>query len=363
MWPPATCPRAFATPASPSEGGSAPAMKLQQLRFLCEVARHGLNVTATAEELYTSQPAISKQLRQLEDELGVVIFARRGKQLAEVTTAGRMILARAERILDEVENIKGVAAEYRAETRGTLSIATTHTQARYALPAVLPALRVAYPELSLHMRQGTTEQIGELASAGEVDFAIAPEGMDGYRNLVMMPCYRWNRCVVVPRKHPLARRRRLRAADLESYPIVTYDAGFHERLPLARDDAAAGAGEDSRQREREDEDAGLNIALSAVDTDVIKTYVRLGFGIGIVARMAYDPVADHDLAVLEAAHLFAPSTVYIGCRQGTFMRQFMIDFVGLFAPHLTPPVIEAAMSAASAEARQALFADVSLPER
>ena len=338
-------------------------MKLQQLRFLCEVARHGLNVTATAEELYTSQPAISKQLRQLEDELGVVIFARRGKQLAEVTTAGRMILARAERILEEVENIKGVAAEYRAETRGTLSIATTHTQARYALPGVLPALRVAYPELSLHMRQGTTEQIGELASAGEVDFAIAPEGMDGYRNLVMMPCYRWNRCVVVPRKHPLARRRRLRAADLESYPIVTYDAGFHERLPLARDGAAAGVGEDSRQREREDEDAGLNIALSAVDTDVIKTYVRLGFGIVIVARMAYDPVADHDLAVIEAAHLFAPSTVYIGCRQGTFMRQFMIDFVGLFAPHLTPPVIEAAMSAASAEARQALFADVSLPER
>lgn len=335
-------------------------MKLQQLRFLCEVARHGLNVTATAEDLYTSQPAISKQIRQLEDELGVEIFARRGKQLAEVTTAGRMILARAERILEEVESIKGVAAEYRAETRGTLSIATTHTQARYALPAVLPALRVAYPELSLHMRQGTTEQIGELASAGEVDFAIAPEGMDGYRDLVMMPCYRWNRCVVVPRKHPLARRRRLRAADLESYPIVTYDAGFHERLPLARNGAGAAPG---RPRQPQEEDAGLNIALSAVDTDVIKTYVRLGFGIGIVARMAYDATVDYDLAALDAAHLFAPSTVYIGCRQGTFMRQFMIDFVGLFAPHLTPPVIEAAMSAPSGEARQALFADVSLPER
>ena len=329
-------------------------MKLQQLRFLCEVARHGLNVTATAEDLYTSQPAISKQIRQLEDELGVEIFARRGKQFADVTTAGRMILARAERILEEAESIKGVAAEYRAETRGTLSIATTHTQARYALPAVLPALRVAYPELSLHMRQGTTEQIGELASAGDVDFAIAPEGLDGYRNLVMMPCYRWNRCVVVPRKHPLARRRRLRAADLESYPIVTYDAGFHERLPLAGEAGVAPTAS---------EDASLNIALSAVDTDVIKTYVRLGFGIGVVARMAYDPVVDHDLAVLEAAHLFAPSTVYIGCRQGTFMRQFMIDFVGLFAPHLTPPAIDAAMSAESAEARRALFAEVSLPER
>ena len=332
-------------------------MKLQQLRFLCEVARHDLNVTATAEHLYTSQPAISKQIRLLEDELGVVIFARGGKQLREVTTAGRMILARAERIMEEVENIRGVAAEFRAETRGTLSIATTHTQARYALPSVLPTLRAKYPELSLHMRQGTTEQIGELASAGEVDFAIAPEAMDRYRNLVMMPCYRWNRCVVVSRRHPLAKRQ-LTAADLESYPLVTYDAGFHERLPLAPETGLSD----------EDEDApGLNIALSAVDTDVIKTYVRLGFGIGIVAKMAYDPVIDHDLVAVDAAHLFAPSTVYIGCRKGTFMRQFMIDFVGLFAPHLTPPVIEAAMAARDGEARQALFAELfaetPLPER
>ena len=330
-------------------------MKLQQLRFLCEVARHDLNVTATAEHLYTSQPAISKQIRLLEDELGVVIFARGGKQLTEVTTAGRMILERAERIMDEVENIRGVAAEFRAETRGTLSIATTHTQARYVLPSVLPTLRAEYPELSLHMRQGTTEQIGELASAGEVDFAIAPEAMDRYRNLVMMPCYRWNRCVVVPRRHPLAKRRRLTAADLESYPIVTYDAGFHERLPLA---AESGLTEDD-----EDQPPGLNIALSAVDTDVIKTYVRLGFGIGVVAQMAYDPVLDRDLAAVPAAHLFAPSTVYIGCRKGTFMRQFMIDFVGLFAPHLTPAVIEAAMAARDPVERQALFAETTLPER
>ena len=334
-------------------------MKLQQLRFLCEVARHDLNITATAEHLYTTQPAISKQIRLLEDELGVVIFARRGKLLAEVTTAGQMILERASRILEEVENIKGVAAEYRAETRGTLSIATTHTQARYALPSVLPELRALYPELSLHMRQGTTEQIGELATAGDVDFAIAPEAMDGYRDLVMMPCYRWNRCVVVPRKHPLAQRKRLTAADLESYPIVTYDAGFHERLPLA-----GGVAEPPTAPAPEDDDeTGLNIALSAVDTDVIKTYVRLGFGIGIVAHMAYDPAIDRDLAALDAAHLFAPSTVYIGCRKGTFMRQFMIDFVGLFAPHLTPTVIEAAMAAPDAVARRELFAEVALPER
>lgn len=358
MWPPAMCPTAFATRPTASERNPATAVKLQQLRFLCEVARHDLNVTATAEHLYTSQPAISKQIRLLEDELGVVIFARGGKQLTEVTTAGRMILARAKRIMDEVENIKGVAAEFRAEARGTLSIATTHTQARYALPSVLPTLRAKYPELSLHMRQGTTEQIGELASAGEVDFAIAPEAMDRYRNLVMMPCYQWNRCVVVPRPHPLAKRGQLTAADLESYPLVTYDAGFHERLPLAAETGI----------EDEDDDApGLNIALSAVDTDVIKTYVRLGFGIGIVAKMAYDPVIDHDLVAVDASHLFAPSTVYIGCRKGTFMRQFMIDFVGLFAPHLTPPVIEAAMAARDGEARQALFAEVfaeaPLPER
>ena len=325
-------------------------MKLHQLRYIWEVAHHGLNVTAAATDLYTSQPGISRQIRLLEDELGVEIFARSGKHLTRITPAGKIILGKVGEILREVDSIKAVAEEYRNETRGTLSVATTHTQARYALPAILPTLRERYPEVSLNMRQGNTEQIGELASSGVVDFAIAPEVMDRYGELVMMPCYRWNRCVVVPRNHPLAGRKELGFEELEAYPIVTYDAGFRERLPLNRD-------------ARDDDETAFNIALSAVDTDVIKTYVRLGFGIGVIARMAYDPRTDSDLTAIDAGNLFRPSTTYIGCRKGTFMRQFMLDFVGLFAPHLTPEVIAQAFAEPSAVQRAALFEGMELPER
>jgi len=326
-------------------------MKLQQLRYVWEVAHNDLNISATAAVLYTSQPGISKQIRLLEDELGVEIFARNGKHLSRVTPAGEIILEKVEQILRDVDSIRRIAEEYRGETRGTLSIATTHTQARYALPEILPILREAYPEVRLNMRQGTTEQIGELASSGIVDFAIAPEVMDRYPELVMMPCYRWNRVVVVPRDHEFADRRVLTGADLEAHPIVTYDAGFHERLPVADLDGEDGAAE------------GFDIALSAVDTDVIKTYVRLGFGVGIIARMAFDTVEDGDLVAIDASNLFKPSTTFIGCRKGTFMRQFMIDFVGWFAPHLTPELIESAFAAPNAAARAALFDGIDLPER
>ena len=326
-------------------------MKLQQLRYIWEVAKHDLNVSATAADLFTSQPGISKQVRLLEEELGVEIFVRNGKHLTRVTPAGEVILGKAQEILHEVESIQRVADEYRGESCGKLSIATTHTQARYALPEILPLLRKAYPEVSLHMRQGTTEEIGELASSGEVDFAIAPEVMDRYRELVMMPCYRWNRCVVVPKGHELATRLKLSETDLQEHPIVTYDAGFHERLPVA------GSGD-----AREDGPA-FNIALSAVDTDVIKTYVRLGFGVGIIARMAYDADHDDDLVAIDAGNLFKDSTTFIGCRKGTFMRQFMLDFVGWFAPHLTPELIERAFAAPNAAARAALFDGLELPQR
>ena len=326
-------------------------MKLQQLRYLAEVVKHDLNVTATANDLYTSQPGISKQIRLLEDELGVEIFARRGKHLAHVTPAGQIIVDKAEAILREVEAIKGVADEYRHQSRGTLSIATTHTQVRHALPGPLAALRDAYPDLNLQIRQGSTAQIGVMASSGEVDFAIAPEAMDHFPDLVMMPCYRWNRCAVVPRGHPLAKRRRLEYADLEEHPVVTYDAGFRERLPLLEGLAA-----------NEDEDP-IHIVMSAVDTDVIKSYVRLGFGVGIIASMAFETEKDADLVGIDASHLFQPSTVYIGCRRATFLRQYMIDFMGLFAPHLTPALIDAALAAPTPQDRAALFKEDELPER
>ena len=334
------------------------AMKLQQLRYIWEVAHHDLNISATAADLFKSQPGISRQIRLLEDELGVEIFSRNGKHLTRVTPAGEIILAKVEEILREVNSIRRIADEYRDETRGTLSIATTHTQARYALPAILPALKEMYPEVSLQMRQGTTEQIGELASSGVVDFAIAQQPMHGYPELVMMPCYRWNRCVVVPRDHELAARERLAAGDLEPYPIITYDAAFRERLPVADSEANGAAASDGRTVE-----SYFNIALSAVDTDVIKTYVRLGFGVGIIARMAFDAQVDDDLAAIDASNLFKPRTTFIGCRKGTFMRQYMIDFVGWFAPHLTPELIEKAFAAPNPAALAALFDGISLPER
>lgn len=328
-------------------------MKLQQLRYICEVAKHHLNVSATASHLYTSQPGMSKQIRLLEDELGVEIFARSGKHLVRVTPAGQVILDKAAEILREVESIKRIAEEYSNETTGRLSIATTHTQVRYVLPSILTELRGRYPDVSLHMRQGTTEEIGELATAGEVDFAITPEVVDRYPQLVMMPCYRWNRCVVTPKGHPLAKKSSIRLEDLEGLPIVTYDSGFRERLPLAGDVSGDGP----------DEDHHLNIAMSAVDTDVIKTYVRQGFGVGVIARMAYDPEADADLAAIDASGIFKPSTTYIGCRKGTFLRRFMLDFIGLFAPHLEEDLVRSAFAAQTAAERNALFEDIELPDR
>ena len=322
-------------------------MKLQQLRYVMEVVKRDLNVTAAADALFASQPGISKQIRLLEDELGVDIFLRKGKQLALVTPAGRLIVEKAETILGEVEAIKGVADEYRNQSRGTLSVATTHTQVRYALPRPFAALRDAYPQLDLRIQQGSTEQIGAMASSGDVDFAIAPEAMDHFPELVMMPCYSWNRCAVVPQRHPLARRKRLEREDLDAHPIITYDAGFRERLPLL--DAA--------------EDDDIHIVMSAVDTDVIKRYVRLGFGVGIIASMAYEPGEDDDLVAIDAGHLFQPSTVYIGCRRATFLRQYMIDFVGLFAAHLTPDLIQAALDAPTAGDRAKLFEQIELPRR
>lgn len=324
-------------------------MKLQQLLYVLEVVKHDLNVTAAADHLYTSQPGMSKQIRLLEDELGADIFERRGKQLLRVTPAGRLIVEKAETVLREVTAIKGIADEYRNQARGTLRVATTHTQVRYALPSAFAALRGAYPELDLQIRQGSTAQIGAMASSGEVDFAIAPEAMDHFPELVMMPCYSWNRCAVVPRAHELADCQRLALEDLEAHPVITYDAGFLERLPLV--DVV----------DHDDQD-NIHVVMSAVDTDVIKRYVRLGFGVGIIASMAFEPEQDADLVAIDAAHLFQPSTVYIGCRRATFLRQYMIDFVGLFAPHLTPELVEEAFAAAPDD-RAKLFERIELPQR
>ncbi|MBI1732723.1 MAG: HTH-type transcriptional regulator CysB [Gammaproteobacteria bacterium] len=322
-------------------------MKLQQLKYICEVASHRLNVSATAEALFTSQPGISKQIRMLEDELGVRIFQRSGKHLVGVTTAGKEILNLAGRVLEQVQNIRRIADEHSDPGRGDLSIATTHTQARYALPPVIKAFRGRYPKVSLHMHQGTPVQISELASRGTVDFAIATEALELFENLVMMPCYRWNRSVLVPIGHPLATRRRLELKDIAQYPIVTYVFGFTGRSQLDR--AFEGA------------NLTPEVVFTATDADVIKTYVKLGLGVGIVASMAYDKRVDSELVALPAAHLFEASTTKIGCRRGTVMRGYMYEFIHLFAPHLDRDTVDRALRAGSQEELDRLFKNVNLP--
>ncbi|MDR5861298.1 HTH-type transcriptional regulator CysB [Halomonas eurihalina] len=323
-------------------------MKLQQLRYIWEVSRHNLNVSATAQSLYTSQPGISKQIRLLEDELGVEIFARSGKHLTRVTPAGESIIELAGQVLRLTDNIKHVSQEHSDERRGSMAIATTHTQARYALPPVIREFTNRYPDVALHMQQGTPRQIAQMVSDGQADFAICTESLDLFNDLVLLPCYRWNRCVLVPRDHPLADVQPLTLEALAEQPLVTYVFGFTGRSQL--DDAFRSKG------------LSPNVVLTAADSDVIKTYVRLGMGVGIVAHMAVDPEEDDDLVALDASHLFASSTTKIGIRRGTFMRGYMYDFLKGFAGHLERELVEAALEAGPRH-EEALFRDIELPVR
>ncbi|MDZ7684358.1 MAG: HTH-type transcriptional regulator CysB [Gammaproteobacteria bacterium] len=324
-------------------------MKLQQLRYIWEVAHHDLNVSATAQSLFTSQPGISKQIRLLEDELGVEVFARSGKHLTHITPAGETIIEQAGEILRKVDSIKKVAQEFSNEKKGSLSIATTHTQARYALPPVIDEFIERYPDVSLHMHQGTPIQIAEMAADGHVDFAIATEGIELFGDLVMMPCYNWNRAIIVPENHPLTTRDELTLEDVAEWPLVTYVFGFTGRSKL--DEAFNRKGLEAK------------VVFTATDADVIKTYVKLGLGIGILAQMAYDPEEDDGLVALDASHLFEASTTMIGCRKGTFLRGYMYEFMELFAPHLGKEVVTEAFARQGRAEVDELFATVELPVR
>lgn len=301
-------------------------MKIRQLHYIHEVARRGLNVTAAAEALFTSQPGVSKQIRMLEDELGVEVFVRNGKHLSEITPAGQRILEYTRRLLEEVENIKNIADEFRDQDRGDLSVATTHTQARYALPPVIQRFRSRFPNVTLHLHQGSPQQIAKMAADGLADFAIATEALELFEDLVMLPCYHWNRVVLVRPDHPLAKVQRITLRDLAEHPIITYTFGFTGRSKLDQAFAAHGLRPD--------------VVLTAVDADVIKTYVRLGLGAGIVADLAYNPQEDTDLVALKADHLFEPSTTHIGFRRSMFLRGYMYDFISTFAPHLTHGLVD-----------------------
>ncbi len=305
------------------DGWPAAAMNLQQLRYLIAVVDHGLNVSDAADALYTSQPGVSKQIRQLEDELGVTVFVRQGKRLASMTPAGEVVVATARRALREIQNMKRVADEFRAEDTGVLAIATTHTQARYVLPRVLPAFAARYPKVRVVLHQGNPRQVAEATAGGEVDLGIATEALGDYPELVLLPCYTWNRCVLVPKGHPLAKAKgKLTLEALARYPIITYDFQFTGRTQINAAFAAQGL--------------EPNIVLTALDADVIKTYVEMGMGVGIVAQMAYDAKKDQAFEMLDASHLFAPSTTRLALRRNVFVRGYVYAFIELFVPRYTP---------------------------
>jgi len=306
-------------------------MNLQQIRYLCAVVDHGLNVSDAADALYTSQPGISKQIRQLEDELGLAVFVRQGKRLASMTPAGEVVVATARRALREILNMKRVAEEFRAEDSGTLSIATTHTQARYVLPKVLQEFAARYPKVRVLLHQGNPHQVAEQAASGEADIAIATEALSDYPELVSLPCYSWNRCVIVPKGHPLGKTRGpLTLETLAKWPIITYDFTFTGGSQI---NAAFVA----KQLEP-------NIVLTALDADVIKTYVELGMGVGIVAQMAWDPRKDTAFEHLDASHLFQQATTRLAIRRGVFVRGYVYSLISMFAPQYGRNAVEDALA-------------------
>ena len=304
-------------------------MKLQQLRYLCEIANQNLNLSRTAESLHTSQPGISRQIQLLEEELGVDIFVRNGKRIVKITPPGQAIIEIAERMLRDAENLKQIGQEFSDKASGTLVIATTHTQARYALPPVIKRFAERYPKVKLILRQGSPTQISALVSSGEADLAIATEAIELFQELVMLPCYQWNRSIIAPPKHPLLKQHPLTLEAIAQYPIITYDFAFTGRSKI--------------NQAFESKGLAPNVVLTAIDADVIKTYVELGLGVGILAKMAFDPQRDKHLRAIDADHLFESSTTRIGISRNSYIRCYVYDFIEMFAPHLDQATVKAAM--------------------
>ena len=304
-------------------------MKLRQLHYLCEIANQGLNLSKTAKELHTSQPGISKQIQLLEEELGVDIFIRNGKRIVKITPPGKAILKIAERMIQDTENLKRVSQEFTHQAGGTLTIATTHTQARYVLPSVIKRFTMRYPDVRLILRQGSPTQISALVTSGEADIAIATEAIEQFHELIMLPCYEWNRCIIVPPTHPLLELKELTLEAISQHPIITYDFAF--------------TGRSKTNQAFESRGLTPNVVLTAIDSDVIKTYVELGLGIGILAKMAFDPKRDKHLRSIDAGHLFEPSTTRIGISRNSYLRSYIFDFIEMFSPHLTETTIRAAL--------------------
>lgn len=306
-------------------------MTLQQLRYLVEVAQRGFNVSEAAEALFTSQPGVSKQIKQLENDLGVILFERVGKRLTGVTEAGAQVLTHARRILAEADNLKRYVDDYTHGQQGALVIATTHTQARYALPGAVTHFRERYPDVTLTLHQGMPDQFAEWLMRGDADLAIATESLKDAPGIVALPCRQWHHALVVPEGHPLLGCKDISLADLAIYPIITYVRGVAGRIRL------------DSLFERQ----GLvpRIVLDALDADVIKTYVGVGMGVGIIAEHAFDTQRDAaaGLRLIEARHLFPANTTYVGIRRGALLRRYEYDFIEYFAPDLTRNVVQQAL--------------------
>ena len=304
-------------------------MKLHQLKYVHEVARQGLSISAAAEALHTSQPGVSKQIQMLEDELNLQIFQRNGKRLTGITEPGRHIVKLAATVMLEMQNIKRVGDEFSKVETGMLTIATTHTQARYKLPTAIKQFIELYPHVKLNIHQGNPSQVTQQVASGEADIGIATEAISLDDKLLCLPCYEWNRCLVVPKGHRLIDAAPLTLAKIASFPLITYDFAFTGSTLVSKIF----------------HDAGVmpNVVLTAIDADVIKTYVGLGLGVGLIANMAYDDERDKDLVRLDCSHLFPASTTYLGVRKDAFLRGYIYSFIELLAPKFNRKAVDEAL--------------------
>ncbi|TAK91192.1 MAG: CysB family HTH-type transcriptional regulator [Burkholderiaceae bacterium] len=304
-------------------------MNLHQLRFLREAVRQNFSLTEAARALHTSQPGVSKAIIELEEELGIEIFIRHGKRIKNLTEPGRAVFKAAERIMQEIENLKRVGQEFATRDSGTLIIAATHTQARYALPPAVAAFKQKYPGVRLSLLQGTPSQIADLVLKDQADIAIATEAIAQYKELVALPCYQWQHVAIVPEGHVLTQKP-LTLEALAKYPLITYHSEFAGRSKINQSFEKRGLTPD--------------IVLEAIDADVIKTYVNLGLGVGIIADVAYDAERDRGLTAIPAGDLFGINITKLALKQGAFMRAYAYTFIELFAPMLTKALVDKALA-------------------
>lgn len=305
-------------------------MNLHQLRFVREAVRQNFNLTEAAKALYTSQPGVSKAIIELEEELGVDIFTRHGKRIRGLTEPGRAVLRSVELIMQEIDGLKRIGKEFAAQDTGSFTIATTHTQARYALPKVVHAFTQKFPKVRLSLLQGNPKQIAEMVLKDQADLAIATEAIASVDGLITLPCYQWEHVVVVPHGHPLLASKSITLEEIAAYPLITYDSAFTGRAKIDHAFSIRGLKPD--------------VLLEAIDADVIKTYVELGMGVGIIAGMAFDQERDKGLEAISVGHLFGSNVSRVALKQGSYLRSYVFSFIELLSPTLNRKLVEQVLS-------------------